>query len=394
MSNALRERRRTRKSFFNTPWRTALLLVVSTLATIYLGVISSNAKGTYDDIQFPRPKSIPIWNQQATWRIAKDVIRVSAILDIDDKGVVKNVASEDSVHAELFAHVHDFLKTPIFTPLTIDGKKTGGVVPVRVLFRPGFGFVDLEFPLDSTGAIVDRILYDSLVTLNGITPPRLAKFSSYHCGLSYKDKISVPPFILFKVSSDTMGRITDAKLVKSTMPSLTSQLQSAVRWSSLSPPKKDGRGIASNPYIAIFFFPGINYPTRPFIADSNAQFSSQLERSQLRMIPDSSKYLFLPVPKNPPYDSLYLRGDQGVGGLEMLTSFIQIDSTGESAIHFPPGLTALGRSQLREVSSSLKFYPALDFSGRPVTYYGTVRLEFTDSTLVRIQYDWLNYRSQ
>jgi hypothetical protein len=364
--------------------------VVTFVVTALLWVISIQAKGSFDDIQFPRPKSIPVWNQQANWRIEKDVVRVTAILDVDEKGLVKNATSVDSAHNNLFSHVHGFLKTLVFTPFTVDGRKSGGVVPVRVLFRPGLGYVDLELPLDSTGAIVDRILYDSMVALNGYSPPRLAKFPPYHCGLSYKDKVTSPPFVLFKVASDTLGNINDAKLIKSTMPLLTSQLQSAVRWSKLTPPKKEGKSLRSNPYLAIFFFPGINYPTRPFVADSIPTVLSKLEISQLRLIPDSSRYLFLPIPKNTPYDSLYLHKEKATGGLENLTAFIQIDSTGQSAIYFPPRLSVQARNEIGDISTSLKFYPALDFAGRPVMFYGTIRLEFTDSTLVRIWYEWLN----
>jgi hypothetical protein len=367
------------------------LFLVLTIFVLMLGFFTElHAKGSFNDVKFPHPKSIPVWNTQAQWRIEKDVVRVTAILKVDSKGLVTHASAPDSAHAKLFSYVEEFLKRLIFTPLTIDGKKGEGAVPVRVVFQPGMGYVDLELANDSTGAIADPILYDSMAALNGYAAPRIEKFPSYNCGLSYRDKFAVPPFILFKVASDTSGNITDAKLVKSTMPALTSQLQSAVRWAKLVPAKSDTLPLQSNPYLAVFFFPGINYPTRSFVVESSVQGASILEKSQLRLLPDTSKYLFLPIPKNPPYDSMYLRKTKAPSGLESLIASIQIDSSGNTSIHFPPRLSPSALTELKDITSSLKFYPALNFSGRPVPFYGTIRLEFTDSTLVRIWYEWLS----
>ena len=350
----------------------------------------ASAKATFKDIKIPRPKSITVCNQQAKWHIDKDVVRLTSILQIDEKGIVTKATPADTSQQNLFSHVEQYLKTLTFTPLIIDGKKVPGFALARVVFRPGVGWIDLEYALDSTGAISDDVLYDSLVPLNGYSTPRLATFPSYHSGLSWKDRLTVEPFILFKVSADSVGNITDAIPVKSTLPSLTSQLQSAVRWAKLTPPTQNGKRMASQSYLAVLFFPGNNYPTRPYSADSATVTGTLLERTQLRFLPDSSKYMALPVPRNPPYDSLYLKKAKVSGSLQTLTMFVQISPNGEAGLHIPPGLSPAVRTELRDVAGSMKFYPALDFSGRPVQFLGTIQIEFTISTLVRIRYQWLS----
>ncbi|UCC45628.1 MAG: hypothetical protein JSU65_06835 [Candidatus Zixiibacteriota bacterium] len=311
---------------------------------------------------------------------------VPVIMRIDTMGVVLDYDLVRPGDTSIIVPCSVYLRTGVFVPGLVDSQSAEFRLPVLLSLRAS-GRPSVLVPVDSRHEITDIRLYWHSLALNGYRPPSLSSFPSYFCKIAPSDSVDRPPYVLARVSLDATGRPTDVDLIRSTEPAFTDQILSAMNWATYSPAERLGRPVPGSLLVSILLWPKITYPTQPFISDQRDDLSL-FQRERIRTHPEMIGMMVPPVPRNFPKGNLTPRGV--VRPLTTsATASILIDSTGHVIFRGAEGASR-GMRLLRTVVEQLRYYPALDFEGKPQRFLGIVRLDFDDSRTVRIQSRWLD----
>ena len=312
---------------------------------------------------------------------------VALILDIDREGRVTSVAAEGSSDSAFARYARAWIKSMRFEPATFEAKEVPSHLPVTLQFRPRVRLPDIHFPIDSTGVIDDADLYFKTFALNDIRVPQLEEFPRYFCDLKVRDTSVVFKYVLARVSLDELGGVSNVEKVSSNYPAFTRQVMSAILWARFSPAVVQGSPVPAECFVLVSFFPQINYPTRVW-QRSDLDSLGPLSRFRIRLLPDTVGLMSKPLPARMSGDEFTLAGKYATFR-DTVSAALSVDTTGRATLR---RLTKAGEKMQQAVyklGERLRFFPALDYQGRPHRFSGLVSFIFQGSPKIRIVYHWL-----
>lgn len=312
---------------------------------------------------------------------------VTVVLGIDNEGRVTSVAAEESSDSAFAGYAQAWIESMRFEPATFKGKEVPSHLPVFLQFRPRVRLPDISFPIDSTGVIVDADLYFKTFALNEIRVPQLEEFPRYFCDLKVTDSSVVFKYVLARVGLDESGRVTDIEKVSSNYPAFSRQVMSAILWARFSPAVVQGSPVPAECFVLVSFFPRINYPTRVW-QRSDLDSLGPLARFRIRLLPDTVGLMSKPLPVRMSGDEFTLAGKYAAFR-DTVSAALSVDTTGRATLR---RFTKAGEGMQQavyELGGRLRFFPALDYQGRPHRFSGLVSFIFQGSPKIRIVYHWL-----
>ena len=312
---------------------------------------------------------------------------VAVILDIDKEGRVASVAEESSSDSAFAVYAQAWIKSIRFEPATFRGKEVPSHLPVILQFRPRVRLPDIHFPIDSASAVVDADLYFKTFALNDIRVPQLEEFPRYFCDLKVTDSSVVFKYVLVKVGLDESGRVTDVENVSSNYPAFTRQVMSAILWARFSPAVVQGSPVPAECFVLVSFFPQINYPTRVW-QRSDLDSLGPLARFRIRLLPDTVGLMSKPLLAKMSGDEFTLAGKHAFYR-DTVRAVLSVNTTGRVSLRRFTKAGEVMRQAVNELSARLRFFPALDYQGRPHRFSGLVSFIFQGSPKIRIVYHWL-----
>ncbi len=369
---------------------TLLLFLCLALNLAAGGVIASDRPQLYGFAP-AYPTSLPLF-ASPEFRIQPPLERILRLsLEVKKDGSVGKLTTELRGDSMYVNYVRPYLTSLTFVPASVREKPDRSILPVSVRLRPGVAVPDFYFPVDTNLAVNDLSMFTDAVRSFKVMLPRVLEFPSYSATLHSTDTLEVYPYVLLKIALDEKGQLTDARIDKSTYPTFDHQVLSAVKYARFEPARIKNKGIASEAYLLVSFFPSISYPNQGWKADTAWQ-AGLLAKAQIRLLPAKLGLLSPPLPRRVPGDtyprtvapSLYSRFSAG----------LNIDSTGTTTSWSLIRMGATERKQVISLLRSMKFFPAIGFDGRLRPYQGLIYITADDQTNIRIDYNWLQDSSR
>lgn len=312
--------------------------------------------------------------------------RYTLLLNINDKGKVTTVTSISEKNIQVIEYAKIFLTNCRFKPALHNNKKVSSILPVRIIINPRIQTPDFYFPIDNELNINEPDLYYLIFQYNNITLPSVKYFPKYFCNIDWNDSLDIYPFVLLQLDLDERGEVKDVTEILSTYSNYTMTLMSASLWSEFVPAKVNDSDISCNPFLLVSFFPQIYYPTQKFYNDMSDSLPIH-EKMRVKLIPDSLHILQKPIPRI--YDGERISISNIPRSLnDTLSLLLTVDTLGHTKLNRFGKINKGTYDIMQNVLSRMKFYPAIDFYGKPVEYSGFVQLIFKGSEKVRIKYLW------
>ena len=360
-----------------------LIIVVTNRISVF-----ANDRPQLFGFSLPYPKSIPMFstNQQSLYFNMEKQIPIT--LKIDKKGKVKKIIPEKKEDSLFVKYVFNYLNNIQFEPALNHNKQVSSKLPLIIQFQPRVYTPDFYFPVNDSLIINDRDLYIKAFRVNEIEAPALISFPSFFGDLKATDSFKIYPVILFKISLDKSGKVTNIENDLSTYPAFTEQLKSAILYAKFSSAKVKGKAVPSETYLLISFFPSNNYPTKEWSL-ATCQSMKLIECFQVRIFPAKVALLSKPIPKRVPattYSSnllpLYV-GEEG-------SVFINIDTLGIPFIRHISKFNNLAKGKVKQFIRRMRFFPALDYQSKPQPFSGLIKISLLNDEYIRVEYIWLN----
>lgn len=364
-----------------------LFVIGFVMALIGASVFAQSERISLYEFAAPYPQSTPSFVGAGSAPLLQQVSSIEIVLEIDAGGAVANVSMETSAHERMALYIGTYIEQLQFVPALFQEQKVASRLPIEVVLWPGERRPIFSFPLDSLGQLINRRLYESCLELNDITPPRVKRFESYYAVPNMDTSAGVYRYVLFAIDLDSSGAVLERSILVSTYPVFDEQVKTAILWSEFAPAVAKGRSIPSTLYLMVSFFGATAYPTPLWPPDPDS-VSNQLEFLRLREFADRSGLMALPQAQRLPSNIFPLGPDYPVR-LDKFSARVRIDTLGRcQLLDFEKTHKEIGRA-LRQVVPKIKFFPALDFNGRPQTYTGRALFEFTSEANVRVDWTWL-----
>ena len=360
---------------------TMIILLVAT------SVAAQSQRITLYDFAAPYPQSMPKFVGEGNAPMLQHETSITLELEIDADGLVSNISMDSSAHERLAAYVDPYLKQIQFTPALFQDQKAPSKLPMEALLWPGDHWPIFTFPIDTLGHLNNRQLYDRCLELNDITPPRVIRFESYFATPNMDTIANSYRYVLFAIGLDSSGVVLDRRKLISTFPVYDDQVKTAILWGEFAPAVVKGRSIPSTLYLMVSFFGTAAYPTPVWPPDPDS-ISNPLEFGRIREFADQLGLMALPLPRRLPSD-IYPLGPDPTFRRDTVSVRVQIDTLGRCRFMGSEQTHKEIRDALRQIVPKIKFFPALDFNGRPQNYSGRALFEFYGEANVRVQCAWL-----
>ena len=324
------------------------------------------------DVRIPR-----IWGNK----------HVAILVNIDDKGKALKVVPKDISDSLFVRYVEAYVLSIPFIPAKLESKSVESLLPINIVFMRKIKTPDFTFPHYEKQLVDNSQLISDSYKLNGVNPPEIISFPSYFCDVKTTDSSVEYPYLISKVSLDKEGRPTAVSNIKSTIPTFSGQIESAILYGEYAPLTVNGKKHNSEILLMVSFFPLINYPTSDFITQGNDSLP-KLEKYRVRIIPQLNSLLCEPLPKRI-RDHLMTKNVLDYYLLEPIEAFIRIDTLGKVRIIRVESDKKQIISTFRNIVKKLRFYPAVNKNYNKEEYYGYIRIEPFDKMKIRISYLWL-----
>lgn len=337
---------------------------------------------------YPTVDSIPSFEIKAPFLISERACLLN--LEIDKDGTARKcrpVSDSDSLFS---AFVFSSLKKLKFHPALKDGKAVKSELVFKVTLSPRFRFTSIEFPVDASGEIKSRDLYFKSMEKLGVKPPQIKIFPSYFCDFKPNDSLDVIPFTLLKLKLDTAGRAIEITEIKNTADGFSSQVQSAVLWSSFQPLLIGDKPQETECFLLVSFLPQVQYPTMRIDISKETEFP-WYDRFRVRLLPDTVGTMIPALPKKL---SLEIKGltkmEKRLFG--DVIAAIDISTTGKVVVKSTDNQDASFHKSIRRFVEKNMIFPAMDFAGNPVRFSGKSRFLFNGKPVVHFELLWLDER--
>lgn len=336
--------------------------------------------------EIPYPKELTSDLPAGLIPFIADKRMVPVTLMIDAKGSVTEVRADDPSDSILVHYYRDNLKRINFEPARVDGKKSALLLPLILQFEPNRKLPYLYLPVDSNLTISDLDLYLKTFEINEVTLPSLETFPSYFCDLEWSDSLTLLPYILLSLKLDVEGELTEVEIVSTNYQTFALQLKSATLSAEFKPLYVNGQPRASSCFLLISFFSPLTYPTEIWKRSSLADYSI-LQRSQIRLLPDTVGLLTKPLPQFFPPNTVTVAGKH-ISFSDTVIAAVMINREGELSVFRYGKVAPQVRQGIKKLSKAINFFPAMDYSGKPRDFYGLARFIFSNSATIRIEYLW------
>ena len=335
------------------------------------------------------PDSLPYFTTETDLPEFDHRRTVLVLMSIDESGRVSEARPDDPGDTTLMSYVHSYLKSLTFQPARFADAAEASVLPLLARITPRVKKPEFIFPVNSDYTVEDRDLYMKAITLSGIEPPKVSRFPSYFSTVTQPDSAGTYPFMVFKVSLDSTGRLVDFSDEIIAESKYADQLRSALLYAEFSPALARGKPVAADAYLMISFLPHLSYPSRtwpPAAVDS----ASLKEQIRVRLIPAKVGLLSKPVPVR--HNAFRMAsGGQPAYFIGTMCLGFTVDTLGNVAFQHTTIVRREIFEYIRRIVGKWRFYPALDWNGRPVPFYGEMLLDFDTSEFIRIRYLWRDF---
>lgn len=335
----------------------------------------------------PYPKGLPPFASDVKTPVLHLEAFVTMHLHIDDQGLVQHLTADSAGHSGLVKYVDGYLCSIEFAPALFRGQEVSSILPVEVRLRAGDRRPRFELPIDSAGNPGDGRLYFATFPLNDITLPGVVRFPSYYATPHQDTLNEMYPYLLMAIDLDSSGRYIDSRMIVGTSPAFERQLLTALLWSEFKPATVKGKATASAMYLLVSFFGSVAYPTTSWPPESS-DTANLLERLRIRTFADRVGLLTPALPKRQPHDT-YPMGPNHPFRRDTVVALIEIDTSGHARLLSCERTHREVRLAVREAVHKSRFYPALDFEGKPRKLKGSAAYELNGTPNIRIRYHWL-----
>lgn len=311
--------------------------------------------------------------------------QIEMLLEIDAGGSLTAVTAADPSDSMFAPFAYENLRKLSFEPARRRGQALSSRLPVYLHLQGTGGFFDVDFPLSDEGEVAHRDLYFRTFEANEIHPAKLNRFPAYFASLEWNDTLGLYPYVLLRLEVSDQGRVTAVDTVAASA-GLAMTTASASLWAAYEPAVVDDRPVASDAFLAVFYFPQIMYPTAPWTPE-RADTSGPLEAGRVELLPDTVGIMAPPMPRrlpgnvfNVPRRTLLLP--------RTVTGILSVDTTGRASLMVRDKASAAHTQVVHRLVRQMSLYPARDYAGRPVAFRGRVQFVFDGSEKVRIRYLW------
>ena len=305
---------------------------------------------------------------------------------ISQDGSCSATAPDSTTDAIVVRHLSQFLDSMRFVPAEMYGEPIASRLCIHVRFRPNGLAPIVTWPIGDDGVVADQSLYTLTLRANGVEPPKIRSFPSYHGSVKKKDSVSIYPFVLTRLDLDSSGVPTAITPMQSTYVGFDALVRTACNWATYSPATVKGNAVPSTIFVLVSFFPNVSYPTKRL--DFTSMTAQPLrEAMRVRALCDTLGPLAPALPGFVADDSLLMEGKPGISTGEG-TILCLVDTLGRARA----GRIAVSsylQPRMQRLVSQLRFFPAIAHTGHPAPFSGPVRIRFTGSEYVRIDLLWL-----
>lgn len=348
---------------------------------------SSPYRPAHFDIQLAYPVTLPRLNAIYVSETSEQLYPIR--LEIDRKGRVRKATAVHDSDTAATKHMLAALKDAAFVPGTRHGKVVNQLLEAEIWVQAHSTRATVRFPLkiDSSSASIEWDLYRRSLVLNDIHPAAIKKFAPYDDHLrNLPDDTMHTPFVLYRLSLDAQGNISEIEQLRSTAEGDTEPLKIAAAWSDFASARVGKNFLATTCYLLVSLYPQLDYPTQPF-TDTTRLHSDPLQRTRLRMVFDTTGLILPAVPKNV-RDTIFTLSRDTITFNGTLDVMVRIDTTGQ-AILTTSGLPPAIRRVCHQTLLDLEFFPAMTLDARPVQFRGVMTIRFEGSRVIGLKFRWL-----
>lgn len=307
-------------------------------------------------------------------------------LRIDKKGTVTNLTLNDVVSDARLGEYTTFFRRFRFHPGNRDGVDIAQLLPVTLYLFTDHRPPILTVPITADGRVDDPGLYWQALELNGVTLPQLRKFPSYHSTLLGADTFIQLRYVLVAVDLNRWGVPSRISLARTNYPTFAGQILNAVNWGEYDPGRTDTKAVASSCFLLVTFFPAMQYPSRPFRVEAGDTVLD-IERLAVRLLPDTLGYLSGPIPRLATDWTYPLSATPGAWRHHGIFRY-KIDDQGNAYLVSGGNGSAAAWQFGTSLSTTMRFYPATDKRGNPVSFEGVVKVTPKGKSNVRVEFLW------
>ena len=334
----------------------------------------------------PYPYYMPKYKVDTSVALVSNGLPLNVRLTVDTSGAVTSIATADPARAEELAPYRNYLMQTRFRPGLIDTLPTVSRITIQLLADSLSGPPAVAFPVEPNRSIAAPSLYWQSMAERDIEPARLVSFPRYYYEFQNDSFWRKYPFMVFRVELDSTGDVLEALPVSSPGSAFVDQIRTAIHWGEYAPGRVNGRAVASSPYLIISMIPMVDLPAPAVTVDSDDREDS-FDRFRVRLVPDTAGVVLPPILKRLWSGPIGDRFHQG-GPEDIIPGRVRVDSLGivRSLNLFTDFWKARGLVAAKARDDT--FYPAFGLDGTARSSTGSIFIEYTDESNVRIWFDW------
>jgi len=385
-------------SFFRQPKNPTKLLTALVAAALICGGLSAPSISAEPPVYQGYSLAVPINSQTPATEISMPFIRnetlYKIIVSVSENGETESLSFSQRLNPPIKNYLSSIISQIEYEPAVYLGSKRSCQLPLIIMANPRFRNSVIFFPVSSDFEVSDNLLYYEALRLNKFELPELLSFPQYFCTLKRSDSLKILPYVLEKLSLDSAGNVIKSENFSASIKAeaYSTQIQAASLWAEFSPLKVEGLSRPSDCYLLISFLPQLHYPTK-IIAVSESDNSHWADRWRVLLLPDTAGIMVPPLPLELNISTITIRKKQHRYLTGEILATISIDSLGEARVIMIDRKDTEFRQAINSVVSSVGFFPAMSFHGRPQKFTGKARFHFTYSATVRVEYLWLNFQN-
>ena len=312
------------------------------------------------------------------------------IVRVTENGETESLSFSQSLQPPIENYLSSIISQIEYEPAVYLGSKRSCRLPLIIIANPRLRNSVIVFPVDSYFEVSDNFLYYEALRLNKFELPEILSFPKYYCGLKRSDSLEILPYVLEKLSLDSAGNVLKSENFSASLKAYVMQIQSASLWSEFSPLKVEGISRPSVCYLLVSFLPQLHYPAKKIIG-LDRDTSNWAERWRVLLLPDTVGIMVPPLPLELVIGSITLKNLEQRFLMGEIIATILIDSLGKARVMSTDRKDAKYHQAINSAVSSVGFFPAMSFHGRPQQFKGKARFTFKSSAKVRVDYLWLDF---
>ena len=383
-------------NFFKQLKNLIKLLTVLVAAAVVFAGLSAPGISAESPVYQGYSLAVPINSQTPATEISMPFIRnetfFKVIVSVAENGETERIKFSQGLEPPIEKYLSSIISQIEYQPAAYLGQRRSCQLPLIIMASPRFRNSVIVFPVSSDFEVSDNFLYYEALRLNKFELPEILSFPQYFCTLKRSDSLKILPYVLEKLSLDSAGNVVKSENFSASIKAeaYSSQIRAASLWSEFAPLKIEGLSRPSECYLLVSFLPQIHYPTKK-ITGSQSDTSHWAEKWRVLLLPDTAGIMVPPLPLELNISTITIRKKQHRYLTGEILATISIDSLGKARVISIDRKDMKFRQAINSAVSSIGFFPAMSFRGRPQKFTGKARFQFTYSANVRVEYLWLDF---